>query len=365
MDKNLIQEKALKEVLVHERCGVAISMGVGKTLLALKHVNYFYKTGTKILVVYPKKSVMASWKEDAMKFGYSHLLDSITFTTYISLKKQHINYDLVYLDECHNLLPSHEPWLKTYKGKILGLTGTPPKSKASEKYYLVNTYCPIVYEYITDDAISDKILNDYKIFVHMLSLDGKNTFYVQGKKKSFPTTELNSYNYWSDRILNADTHKESMITRVMRMKAMQTYPSKERYAKHLINSIQDKCILFCNTQDQADKLCDYSYHSSNSDSEDNLEMFKSGHIDKLSCVLQLSEGVNIPNLKHGVVMHAYGNERKFAQRLGRLLRLNPDDLATAHILCYQKTVDEDWVSKSLEAFDNNKIQYVYLNKEIQ
>ena len=84
-------------------------------------------------------------------------------------------------------------------------------------------------------------------------------------------------------------------------------------------------------------------------------MFKVGTIDKLSTVMQLNEGVNIFNLKQGIIMHAYGNERKASQRIGRLLRLNPDDKAIVHILCYMGTVDEKWVKEALEGFDQNKI----------
>jgi hypothetical protein len=56
-------------------------------------------------------------------------------------------------------------------------------------------------------------------------------------------------------------------------------------------------------------------------------------------------------------MHAYGNERKSAQRIGRLLRLNPDETATCHILCYKDTVDEKWVKNALSEFDSSKIKY--------
>ena len=49
---------------------------------------------------------------------------------------------------------------------------------------------------------------------------------------------------------------------------------------------------------------------------------------------QLSEGINIPNLRVGIIWHAFGNERKAAQRIGRLLRLNPDETATVHLLMY-------------------------------
>ena len=122
--------------------------------------------------------------------------------------------------------------------------------------------------------------------------------------------------------------------------------------------------MFANTQDQADRLCEYSYHSNNLDSEDNLRLFKEGKIDKLSCVLQLSEGVNIPNLKQGIIMHAYGNERKSAQRIGRLLRLNPDEKAVVHILCYINTIDEKWVKSALEGLDNSKIEWKNYNVEL-
>ena len=150
----------------------------------------------------------------------------------------------------------------------------------------------------------------------------------------------------------------------MRMRALMEYPSKERYTKKLMASIagrDNKVIVFANTQEQADKLSPYSYHSNNSRSEENLELFKNGSINTLSTVHQLSEGVNIPNLKQGIIMHAYGNERKSAQRIGRLLRLNPDDTAVVHILCYKNTMDEYWVKEALENFDKNKITYKTFN----
>ena len=56
-------------------------------------------------------------------------------------------------------------------------------------------------------------------------------------------------------------------------------------------------------------------------------------------------------------MHSYGNERKTSQRIGRLLRLNPDDVAICHILCYKNTVDEVWLANALENFDKTKIDY--------
>jgi len=354
MDRQDIQFEALAATDSKQKCSVVLGTGVGKTLVGLNYIERNSTPLMRILVVAPKKAIFQSWKDDAVKFGMHHLLGRIVFTTYLSLnKKDPKDFDIVCLDECHSLLDSHRGFLQLYKGRVLGLTGTPPKYKDSEKGKLVQEFCPVVYTFKADDAIENGILNDYQIIVHQLELDQEKNFPVAMKNKHFMTSEQQNYNYWGTRL---DTGSGPIhILRVMRMKAMMEYPSKERYTKILMNSINTKCIVFANTQDQADRLCKHSYHSNNPQSENNLIAFKEGKLNHLSCVMQLNEGVNIPDLRQGIIMHAYGNERKASQRIGRLLRLNPDDKAIVHILCYMGTVDEKWVKEALEGFDQTKI----------
>ena len=359
-----VQAAALAEALKYRRCGLGISMGVGKTLIGLKYLEHHYEgphlNKMRVLVVAPKLSIFDSWKQDGEKFDVNpNVLNKIEYTTYLSLtKKDPKDYDFIVLDECHSLLYSHEEWLQEYDGKVLGLTGTPPRWRNSEKGEMVSKYCPIVYKYITDDAVEDKILNDYKIVVHELYLDARRNMKIEAKGKSWMSSEHDSYEYWTRRLANAKTERAKQITSVLRMNAMMKYPSKDRYAKTLFDSIDEKCILFANTIDQASRLCEHNYVSTDPDSEDNLKAFSAGKINKLSCVLQLNEGVNIKGLKAGIIMHSYGNERKSSQRIGRLLRLNPDDCATIHILCYKGTVDEKWVTAALKDFDESKIMWV-------
>jgi superfamily II DNA or RNA helicase len=359
-NKSEIQDEALKLVLPLHRCGVGMSMGSGKTLLGLRHMNTNYSEYARFLVVAPKVSIFNEWKSQAVEHGLPHLVDHMEFTTYLSLQKKEYDYDVVYLDECHSLLESHESWLSQYQGKILGLTGTPPKYKGSEKAKMVDKYCPIVYKYVTDSAVKDKILNDYRIIIHTLRLNPLKTMPMTTKTgKQWFASELDTYNYWCGRLDVAGTKKEEQIMRVMRMKALMGFPSKEKLADVLLNKITDKVILFANTQDQADKFGIASYHSNNPKSEENLQAFKEGTIKKLAGVLQLNEGVNIPNLKQGIIMHAYGNERKASQRIGRLLRLNPKETSTIHILCYKDTVDESWVKQALEGYNQSKISTIH------
>lgn len=361
-----IQEEALKAALKSYRCSLGISMGVGKTLIGLRYIDHFQNLNMgklNVLIVAPKLSIIESWKAEAEKFGID--ISNVKFTTYLSLNKQNPqDYDLLVLDECHSLLSSHSQFLKAFKNRILGLTGTPPRWKQSEKGEMVNTYCPIVYKYITDDAVADDILNDYRIIVHNIELDTKKNIKVELKNSSFWTSEAESYYYWTNRVNEASTPKAKQISSILRMKQMQEYKSKERYAEKLFNQIEDKCILFVNTQDQADRLCDHSYHSNNPDSPEILEAFSNGSITKMSSVLQLNEGINIKGLKAGIIMHSYGNERKASQRIGRLLRLNPTEISTVHILCFKNTVDEKWVKDALKDFDQSKINYINKDEQI-
>jgi hypothetical protein len=222
---------------------------------------------------------------------------------------------------------------------------------------MVSQFCPILYKYITDDAVDDSILNDYKIIVHKMPLSNVSSIKVKLKDKEFYTSEIKNYNYWCQRIMMANSKTQEQIASIMRMKALMDFNTKETYVKKLLSGIEDKCIVFANTQDQADRICNYSVHSNNPDAEENLQRFKDGSIEQLSCVLQLNEGVNIPNLRTGIIMHAYGNERKASQRIGRLLRLNPTETATIHILCYKDTADERWVAEALRDLDQTKIKY--------
>lgn len=368
--RDQVRHEALEALRIWKRAGAGISMGVGKTRLGLDHfqlvVNKIRKDHDRMargLVAAPTKKILKGWKDEAKKWGISHLLEGLTFTTYRSLTKQSLDYDVIYLDECHSLTPKHDPWLSPFTGYIIGLSGTPPKYKNSTKGRLVAKYCPIRYEYLTDDAVDDGILNDYRITVHLLELSDAKTHRVEIKdkqgnvKKAWYTSEKENYAYWTERVDEAEHMSEIRQMSVLRMKAMQKYKTKEEYGKRLLDQSKEKCLLFANEQEQADRLCKHSYHSNNKDAERNMEWFETGKITKMSCVLQLSEGANIPGLKESVILHAYGNNKKSPQRIGRTLRLNPDDVCHVHILCFKDTIDVDWVKKALEGFKPEKIEW--------
>ena len=365
MDKReQVQNESVEVALQNPRCTLAISMGVGKTLIGLRYLQALYLNNRiplnkGILVVGPKVSVFKTWKAEAVKHGIlKDLTDRIEYVTYLSLNKKNPNdYYIVIFDEVHNLLYKHLAFLTFYTGRILGLTGTPPRYEKGEKGKMVESACPVKYTYIVDEAVEDDILNDYRILVHKMSLSSvKNIKVLKKDGGHFYKSELDDYNYWTEQI-DLSPGKAAHIPTIMRMKSLMNGPTKEAYAKRLALSIDEKCLIFCNTQEQAERLSPHSIHANNPNSEANLEKLNKGEILQASCVLQISEGINVKDLRVGIILHAYGNERKSAQRIGRFLRLSPDDISVIHIFCYRNTIDELWVEEALKDLDPTKIKY--------
>ena len=371
--KQVLQDQVLATIQGRRLAGIALTMGLGKTLIGLRDMDRLLAAdqlpdqaaGKPFLVAAPTQAILDSWPQEAHKFGLAHLLDHIAFTTYRSLGKALAagTYQKIYLDECHALKDSHEPGLKAHaaqKRSILGLTGTPPAQANSEKGRLVATYCPIVVDYTTDEAVLAGLLNDYRLVVHRLPLRTVRDYVLTTKAGSqFTTSERENYSYWSKRLANAAQDQLPVeALRILRMQALMNYPGKGHYMRYLADQQTDKVLLFTCNQQQAEAQAEHTYHSKNKHSQANLDLFNAGDIQRLACVAQLSEGISIPNLRVGIIWHAFGNERKAAQRIGRLLRLNPDQTATVHLLAYQDTVDEQWVTQALEAFDPAKISYV-------
>ena len=188
--KNQVRSEALDILRKKKRAGVGISMGVGKTRLGLEHfqlvVNKFKETKlipAKGLIVAPTKKIIQGWKDEAKKWDMEELLDNLIFSTYRSLSKNTLDYDVVYLDECHSLKISHNEWLSLHEGYVVGLTGTPPKYKGSEKQKMI--------EFAKDADILIHFIQNVKNILNIL-------IFITRKIRRFPQEKLESYHLeWS------------------------------------------------------------------------------------------------------------------------------------------------------------------------
>jgi len=356
MKRELILKEALEKVKPHNRCSIAATMGTGKTLMGLKWIKSLIENDEKFLVVIPKVNLIQSWEEEAKKFNISEVLDNIDFVTYKSLNKKDFNiYKGICLDECHSLTLNHYSWLNKFKGKILGLTGTPPINPYTDKFKMVSKFCPVVYEYTIEKAIEEGILNDYRIIIHKIPLSNTKYIPVNGPRGIFKVSEKEKYDWIDNKAKDNDTD----FMKIQRMKTLMSFNSKKSLARALAlhyNAHGEKCLVFVDDQKEAEKYS-YYYHSNHVNNKEHLNVFNNYSGITLAAVLALSEGTNIKNLKHVVILHAYANERKLAQRLGRAMRLNPFDTCIVDIFVYKDTIDEQWLEQALKTFDSDKITY--------
>jgi superfamily II DNA or RNA helicase len=150
-----------------------LSTGMGKTRMALEYIN---KINPKnILIVIPRLVLINNWKEEINKWGYSHLLDRITFSTYVSLHKQaDTNWDIICYDEAHHLSERcrETDLLMPSKHKLF-LSATLKK----EHKYWIKHYYPTA-EFISvslKEAINNEVLPDPKVYLIPLTLDNCNS----------------------------------------------------------------------------------------------------------------------------------------------------------------------------------------------
>lgn len=353
--KDTIREEALQAVNNLKHFTVNLSTGLGKTRFGIYYIKQIKgkKRLFKVLIVCPTNSIKESWINELKLTKNDKLLSCIDFVTYRSLLKTKKEYDLIIFDEVHNIKITHVPFLFENRSKYLvGLTGTIPQY--GEKKNIIDEYFPVAYEYLLQEAVENNILNNYQVIIHLLPLSYKKDIVVNTKKgTTFKASEYDKYKYAAV--------KSDLIYLIS---VMKSFKSKVEYAKNLLSTLKRKSLVFANTQEQADYLTRKSYHSKNKNSLKNLEDFNSGKIIKMSCVEQLSEGVNIKNLKNGIILHSFsGNSPKFRQKLGRLLRLLPDDSCVLHVLCYENTKDSEWLSQNLEYLNPDKIKYYDTKKK--
>ena len=75
INRDKVQDDALDIILKHNRCGLGISMGVGKTRIAIQHLLKNYDPFIRALVVIPKLTVMDAFRHSVT---YEEILDNAT-----------------------------------------------------------------------------------------------------------------------------------------------------------------------------------------------------------------------------------------------------------------------------------------------
>lgn len=367
--KDKIQREAVKAVEDHGGRGIVVkATGTGKSRVPIIYMQKHPEILKVALIVPTEELRDNNWRKEFSDWDADELFLNVKTLCYASAHKiKGEEFDLVILDECHRITPLNKEFFDNNKVKdIIALTATLP-SDLEKKTLLKGLGLNPVYTVTLDEAEDLGLVAPFDIEVFEVELDSSRRYVKAGSKsKPFLSTERSFYNYLEKQI-NAikeldpedvtpkDRAKLDMLYR-KRMHFIYNLKSKTVAAKWLLDNIpvDKRVITFCSNIEQAETLCEDSYHSKNK-KKNNLLHFINQVINRLTCVNALNEGVNIPNLDVGVVVQANSNEINLIQRIGRVVRVRPGHRAKIYIFVASGTQDMLWLDQSLAGFDPSKI----------
>lgn len=378
--RDILHEKALEYFEQNDyKTLFSLPTGTGKSVIAIKIIKKYpgkYLLVTPTILLHKK-----NWKTEFEKHGSLQLYENLDRCCYKSLHKYDLNnYDGIILDEAHHLsvkqyglLRKYIPILKQtglFSKKVIALTATPGKRGFTQKVLkeIINNN---VFDYNVDDAVSNEMINDFRIHIIYTELDSVNKNCLAGsKEKPFYTTEKANYDYLTKVINEMKPELQSTSGKIKYFAKYQMYIRKrakmlynlrskiecvKSFLKKLdINRPNIKTVIFARTIEVAEELEKCSVHSKSK--EDFIAPFIEGKIHRISSVDMLLEGFNLSEVEIGIITSPL-SERKFIQSLGRILRNKLDKISDYYIFCVRGTVEEEWLRIAIEEIKQEKIIY--------
>lgn len=310
---------------------------------------------THILITAPRKDIFDGWDKDIYKFNMTHLV--VEYCTFTSLKKlkSPAPWQLVIVDEPHELSIPQQKFLKPIVDMFptLGLTGTMTNKTRNELYD--NLGLDVCYKYSIAQGVEEGILVDYEIFIHKVPLDDKRYNYATKSKKYTEQGYFNLYEYLRKEAKGSNKY----FMELKLIKILQDSISKMEMTRKLISQHKDdRLLVFCGTTKIADSLGVPVYHSKNKEKEI-FDNFCNGDIPHLSTIKMMQAGITITPINRGILNYMSGSPEDSAQKICRFLGMeyaNTDKKATIHIISSTEEFEEGRLSSGLKFFDPDKIK---------
>lgn len=287
----------------------------------------------------------------------------LTTTTYHSLSKIEGVYEMVVFDEEQHITENNIQNFLNGSLKydyIISMTGTPTKHDHKKDLYK-KLDLKVLYNISIKEAVNKNILSNYKISILPVSLSEKKDIVVKTKNKEFKTSERDKYKYLDKTAQQAIYQKRSdKKWRIMeRLRFIKNSVSKTEAAKNLINRLEGKTLIFAGSIQQAEDICEHTYHSKTDDKD--LKKFLNNEIKKISMVNSGGTGFTYLGLDNLVIVQSDSNKNgQTSQKISRILLSQKDHFANIWILYLKGTKDEVWFKSTLEDFDKSKVEIVDL-----
>jgi len=322
-EKDKIQKEIIHKIVENNFNGFVRALtGLGKGKIMVETIKIL--NPTSILYLCNSTDLRdKTFKDEIIKWGAEKYLDRIDFRCYQTTQRwKGKEYDLVIGDEADFSLTdkySNVYFNNTFKHKLL-FSG----SLSQEKERILKQIVPIIYEIHVVEGEEKKIVNKASItHVNYLLNSEENKKYL-------------SYNNAFKRILagkiKLSSHEQFKLKQIQlgRKHFLGNLTTSVSACRKLLATLYKenpkfKALIFCNSKEQADKVCKHSYYSGNEDLN-NLERFDNDEIQVLSVVAKIDRGVNISGVDN-IVFEAPGkSETALSQKSGRGRRLSVDDI---------------------------------------
>lgn len=359
------QERALAAWMASRRGVIVMPTGTGKTDVALAIMR---ATAVSTLIVAPVRDLMYQWHDRIRRgLGYdsgiigdnAYNVRPVSVTTYdsacIHMDELGAQFALLIFDECHHLPgPIRRDAARMSAAPMrLGLTATPERSDGLH-VDLQSLIGPTVYTLPLSD-VKGRTLADYgvvRIPVHLSEHEQARYDALSGEIRRYMHMRVREDRDYSWGDLCADAGKDPECRRVQ--KAFHAKASIEDRAAEKLRVLEDlfrlhagsKVLIFTGTNAMARDVsrrflipCLLN-HCRKKERAEVLEGFRRGEYPAIVANQVLDEGVDIPEVKVGVVIGGQGSTRQAKQRLGRLLRRRGDEKAFLYEVVCAETREE-------------------------
>jgi superfamily II DNA or RNA helicase len=362
------QVQAINEWRAASRCGVVIlPTGAGKSLVAQMAIE---QTKRSTLVVVPTIDLMNQWydlllscfqAEVGLIGGGYYEVGALTVTTYASafrmMERLGNQFGLLIFDECHHLPSS----VYRYAAEMaiapfrLGLTATPERTDGADES-LDRLIGPIVYRREAHE-LAGEYLADYQVVRINVQLTPEERATYERERAIFRNflrekrIDMGSLRGWQMFVIasaRSEAGRRAMMAyRESKRVALGTAAKLRVLSELLQRHKRERVLIFTAENEMVYRISEQflipaiTHQTGIKERRQWLEAFNSGDVLALATSKVLNEGVNIPAASVAIILSGSGSLREHVQRLGRILRKQPEKEAVLYEVVTRETTEEN------------------------
>lgn len=343
-----------------------MATGTGKTFTSLFATKAYKKDKGKIcrIILVPFIHLIDQWKEECLSLGIENIIEcsSNNYRWDFKLNKKIMDYELNFNDDLTIIASYQTSQVERFKSLItrvnknlfliadechyfgtenidtsiydktdarLGLSATPSRwwdDIGTDKIY--NFFEKTVYEYSLRRAIENGFLSPYRY--NPIIIDLLDEEIEEYKRLSrIMSIMINNKETNTQKYLMTTLKRKKIIDNAFYKQVSLMEKIKELDLKDL-----DNTLIYCSPQSLEEvtkfvgsiggRVRKFNYTVPKAERVKILDDFTKGHIQVLTAIKCLDEGVDIPSVKDAYFLSSTSNPREFVQRRGRILRRHKD-----------------------------------------